>query len=139
VHRSGFLDRGAVSEDLPAPVIPEPTSQPTASSEVEKEVASPSLSIEILSLAIAYHETNNGTNPKSVGYPPQNDVCGLYDSRAGRFMSFPTYEDGLNKCREVLSDHYAGLSIYQIAQSWTGTQKEEWINNVTFFYNKFSQ
>ena len=80
-------------------------------------------------------ETHLGQDVNSVGYPPQNNVCGLYDSNQQRFRSYDSIEEALTDCRRVLVEHYQRLSISQIAPIWApdGTA-ETWIENVTWYY-----
>ena len=62
----------------------------------------------------------------------QNNACGI--RRNGRFESYATLEDGLKDCKSVLEKYYQNMTITQIAQRWTTTQRKEWIENVTYFY-----
>lgn len=86
--------------------------------------------LDKLARAIASHETAMGTT--GVG-KTQNNVCGI--RRNGAFESYETLEDGLADCKGVLTKYYANKTITQIAQNWTTTQCQEWIDNVTYFYN----
>lgn len=86
--------------------------------------------LDKLAAAIASHETAMGTT--GVG-KTQNNVCGI--RRNGAFESYKTIEDGLADCKSVLTKYYADKTISQIAQRWTTTQRQEWIDNVTYFYN----
>tara|TARA_Y100000296_G_scaffold6801_1_gene8191 strand:+ start:1215 stop:1607 length:393 start_codon:yes stop_codon:yes gene_type:complete len=81
-----------------------------------------------LSIAVAKHETAFGTT--GVG-PTHNNMCGI--RRNGDWEKYDSKEAGLLDCKEVLLK-YQPWTINQIAQRWTTTQRQEWINNVTYFY-----
>lgn len=83
------------------------------------------------------HETGMGTVAHSTGAPPRNNVCGLYNSAQGEFYSYESIEEALIACQGVLTRVYYGQTIEQIAQRWTTTERDYWINNVTYFYNDF--
>jgi|TARA_Y100000310_G_C20509958_1_gene728330 hypothetical protein len=97
----------------------------------ETPLKSSNLDLGRLTLAIAQHETGFFTTGVGVTH---NNGCGI--RRNGAFERYETPEESLIDCTEVLNRHYEGMTVEQIAQYWTTTQREEWINNVTYFYNK---
>lgn len=82
-----------------------------------------------LAISIATHETKMGTT--GIG-PSTNNVCGI--KRNGKFETYPSIEEGLKDCESVVLK-YKPWTLKQISQRWTTTQNEEWLRNVTYFYN----
>jgi len=82
-----------------------------------------------LAQAIASHETGWFTTGVGVTH---NNGCGI--RRNGDWMRYESKEASLEDCVSVV-EKYRPWTISQIAQRWTTTEREFWINNVTYFYN----